>query len=360
MNPMTTDEKIASHMASGESEKLEFKAVLPPSRSIARILCAFANSAGGALVLGVDGSRSPPEAIGLSRDFHAHEVTSRAIALLVPHLSVVHRYAEHEGTSLYVIEVEKSEEQVTVEGKIFLRSGNRVIESPQPERPVQSCAQSEALTQKLEQFALSATEAKSNFIQHYLSVLKIIGDLESSLFPNSTAEPTENQEGKILSRILFSSAADNFESYLSDLLYEIYLANPNTLKSNEQVTVKDVLECADLREFIDSWARRKLAKLERGSVKGFIKENKQIRDLAVIDSAQQHELEKVLQIRHLYTHKNGIVDDKFLKYFPGQFNLNEEHQLSVEGMIESFDYLASTVHRIDSAAVAKYRLATLA
>ena len=360
MKTMITNEKIAKYMATGESETLEFKAVLPPSRSIAKILCAFANSNGGALVLGVDDSQSPPEAIGLSRDFHAHEVTSRAIAFLVPNVSVVHSYAEYERISLYVIEVEKSDEPVTVEGKIFLRLGDRVIESPQPTRPIQSCAQSEALTQKLEQFALSATEAKGNFLQHYLSVLKIIGNLKNSLFPSSTAEPTENQEGKILSRILFSSAADNFESYLSDLLYEIYLANPNTLKSNEPVTVKDVLECANLREFIESWARRKLAKLERGSVKGFIKDNKQIRDLAVIDSLQQHELEKVLQIRHLYTHKNGIVDDKFLKYFPGQFDLHDEHQLSVEGMIESFDYLASTVHRIDSAAIAKYRLATLA
>jgi hypothetical protein len=42
-------------------------------------------------------------------------------------------------------------------------------------------------------------------------------------------------------RILFSSCADNFEIFMSDLLYEIYLAKPETLKSNAQVTVKDVL-----------------------------------------------------------------------------------------------------------------------
>lgn len=356
---MTTTEKLAEYMGQGESEVLEYKAVLPPSRSIARILCGFANTDGGALILGVDDSQTTPVAIGLSRDFHAHEVTLKAVSLLVPHVPVVHRYAEYEGTSLYVIEIEKSDEQVSVEGKTFLRAGSQVVESNQPTRNIQSFSESETLTQKLEQFATSATEAKSNFIEHYLSVLKIIDDLKTILFPNSPDEPTANQEGKILSRILFSSAADNFESYLSDLLYEIYLANPNTLKSNEQVAVKDVLECADIREFIDSWAKRKLAKLERGSVKGFIKENKQIRDLAVIDAQHQHELEKILQVRHLYTHKNGIVDDKFLKYFPEQFGLHQEHQLSAQGMIASFDVLATTVDRIDSAAIAKYRLATL-
>lgn len=44
--------------------------------------------------------------------------------------------------------------------------------------------------------------------------------------------------------------ADNFEIYLSDLLYEIYLANPSTLKSHQQVTIKEVLDCADMQEFV--------------------------------------------------------------------------------------------------------------
>ena len=51
-------------------------------------------------------------------------------------------------------------------------------------------------------------------------------------------------------RILFSSCADNFETFLSDLLYEIYLANPNTLKSNQQVTIKEIIDCPDMQEFV--------------------------------------------------------------------------------------------------------------
>ncbi|MEM9368729.1 MAG: ATP-binding protein [Planctomycetota bacterium] len=356
---MNDTESTATYLSRGEDESVEYKAVLPPSKSIARILCGLANTHGGALILGVDGSSGNPNPVGLSRDFHAHEVTSKAVTLLVPSILVQHRYVDYDGNSLYLIEVAKSDTPVTVEGKAYSRSGTQTVASQEEFRPKQSCESAEQLAQKLARLAASATESKTNFVEHYLSILRIINDLGSLMFPVSSDTPTDNREERILTRILFSSAADTFEGYLSDLLYEIYLANPNTLKSNEAVTVKDVLDCADLREFIDSWARRKLAKLERGSVKGFIAENKQIRDLAVIEKSHQDQLEKILQIRHLYTHKNGIADEKFLKYFPSLI-LNDEHRLSVDQMVSMFDYLASTVNQLDVAAIGKYRLATLA
>ena len=160
-------------------------------------------------------------------------------------------------------------------------------------------------------------------------------------------------------RILFSSCADNFEIYLSDLLFEIYLANPASLKNNQQVTVREVLDCSDIQEFITYWAKKKLEKLQRGSVKGFIADNDQIGDLNAIDEMQQKELEKILQIRHLYSHRNGIVDDKFLKFFIGLYNVNDEHRLSIEEALKLLGYIAETVDRLDKSAVLKYSLVTL-
>ncbi len=72
----------------------------------------------------------------------------------------------------------------------------------------------------------------------------------------------------MLMRILFSSCADNFEIFMSDLLYEIYLAKPETLKSNAQVTVKEVLDCTDMQEFISHYAKSKLTKASVRQRKG--------------------------------------------------------------------------------------------
>jgi hypothetical protein len=143
------------------------------------------------------------------------------------------------------------------------------------------------------------------------------------------------------------------------LLYEIFLANPATLKSKQQVTIEEVLNCSDLQEFVKYWAKQKIGKLQKGSVKGFIEDNKQISQLGVFDKSKQNEIEKILQIRHLYSHRNGIVDEKFLQYFTGEFAINSEHQMSISEICDTLCYFADITDQIDSAAIQKYKLALL-
>ncbi|MAC96750.1 MAG: transcriptional regulator [Flavobacteriales bacterium] len=344
-----------------ESEQLEYKAVLPPSRSIAKIISSFANTNGGFIVLGVAELNGKIEVVGLSEDFNATGIVDKAINIMSPKPEVVHKYIAHNGKRLYVIKVDKANEQITVDGKLHIRKGDRSIiqESSQIEHRAKRFPRLEQFSEKLTQIQAAATEAKSKYIDHYKSVLNIIDDLSRILYPSSPSQPTENLEGKILTRILFSSCADNFESYLSDLLYEIYLANPSSLKSNQQITIKEVLSCEDMQEFVIYWAKKKLGKLQRGSVKGFISDNKQISDLNIINEEQQNEIEKLLQIRHLYAHKNGRVDEKFLQYYPGEFAVNEEHKLTIEELLTKLEYLVDVVDQIDQAAISKYSLATM-
>lgn len=358
---MSKIRKLSAIIGSPESEQLEYKAVLPPARSLAQMIAAFANSNGGTIVLGVNEANGEVNITGLSEDFHANGVTHKAIDLLIPRPDIKYEYITHEGKRLYVIQVEKSTPDVAIESKIYVRKGKQIVLSnPETKRitsnqlPVVS-----QLTNDLSGFRIGSTGSKLKFIDHYLGVLNIIDDLGNLLYPASASVPTTNQEGKILMRILLSSCADNFEIYLSDLLYEIYLANPSTLKSNQQVTIKEVLDCADMQEFVLYWAKKKLGKLQRGSVKGFIADNAQIKDLNILNDTEQDQIEKILQIRHLYAHRNGIVDEKFLQFYPGQYNLNDEHQLSISEMLNHFSYFINIVDKIDKAAISKYQLATL-
>lgn len=358
---MDLSQEIFQLIGKPEDEKLEYKAVLPPARSIGQMISAFANSQGGIIILGVSESQGLITVNGLSEDFNANSVTHKAIDLLVPKPIVNYQYVVYNSKKVYAIKVEKSDLPVLIEGKEYIRQGERIIQKNSSETssrpsPVPIVNQ---LTQRLNDFRENSTSAKTKFIEHYQSVLNIISDLGSLLYPISPSTPTNNQEGKILIRILFSSCADNFETYLSELLYEIYLANPSTLKSNQQVSIKEVLDCADMQEFVIYWSKKKLSKLQRGSVKGFISDNSQINDLNVIDNIQQDDIEKILQIRHLYAHRNGIVDEKFLQFYTGQYNVNDEHRLSISELLNHFLYLIETVDRLDKAAILKFQLVTL-
>lgn len=347
--------EIQNIVGQPENQSLEYKAVLPPSRNVAQIISSFANTEGGFLILGVTDDL---KITGLSEDFHANSITHKALDLLTPQPKVNYQYVNFEDKKLYVIKVDKSDTIVSVEGKIYIRERDKTkLSDPvSVSFKVGGYSRIIEINDNLEQSKKKATYSKIKFIEHYQSILKIVDDLRDILYPENPENPTKNQEGKILSRILFSSVVDNFETYLSDLLYEIFLAKPETLKSQQIVTIEEVLNCSDLQEFVRYWAKQKIGKLQKGSVKGFIEETKQIRDLKILDKKEQHKVEQTLQIRHLYAHRNGIVDEKFLQFFTNEFTIGSEHQMSIREIFEKLDYLVDVVSRMDLGAIGKYKL----
>lgn len=341
-----------------ESETLEYKAVLPPSKLIAQLICGFANSKGGYIILGIRENSEGIEVRGLSDDFHAIPGTHKALDYCEPKPTVNYLYFFDKGKKLYGIKIEPSKQPIFFENKLFKRTvhGN-LMDNPET---LSFRKKGFAKLKDFSDFCLSisteCTLSKTKLIEHYQSVLKIFDDQSSSLYPISPELPTVNQEGKIMTRILFSSCVDNFEGFLSDLLFEIFLAKPETLKSKQEVTIEEVLNCSDIQEFIRYYARQKLIKLQKGSVKGFIKENRQISALNVIDRDMQTHVEAILQIRHLYAHRNGIIDEKFKQYFPDS-KLNTEFQMSIETVCDKLRYLIVVADLVDKAALKTYDLA---
>jgi len=356
---MDISEEIQKIIGLPEGETIEYKAVLPPSKIIAQLISSFANTKGGYIILGVLDSPKI-EVKGLSEDFQAIALTHKAIDSLIPKPDVIFQYIEFQNKKLFVIKIEPSKQTITFEGKIYIRKEDRVLLTNPTEFQFKTKGyiRINEISTKLKSYNNKATTSKSKVIDHYLSVLKIIDDLSVLLYPELPAKVTNSSEGKILTRILFSSFVDNFETYLSDLLYEIYLAKPETLKSKQEVTVEEVLNCSDMQDFKNYIAKQKISKLQKGSVKGFVQDNKQIRDLNVLDKSTQDKIDRILQIRHLYSHRNGIIDEKFLQFYTG-LTLNSEHQMSIAEICDKFEYLIEIINKIDNAGIIKYNLATI-
>lgn len=357
---MNFEDEIKNLIGQPENEQIEYKAVLPPARTIALNICSFANTKGGVLVLGISDRNRNIQVTGLSEDFHVGTILEKALSLLNLRPTIENKYVSYEGKTIYAIKVDKSDNVVLFEGQKYIRISDRNV----PEQTIVQATDSskyvrlKTLSEQFLEYRKNSTDAMSKIVRHYQSVLNVYSDLSLLLYPETPKKPTTNPEGKILSRILFSSCADNFETYLSDLLFEIYLAKPDTLKSDKQVSVKEVLDCSDIQEFISFYAKKKIGQLKRGSVKNFISENNQISSLKAIDETRQAEIEKILQIRHLYAHNNGIVDEKFLKYFPTSHKLNDVFELSIDETLDLVQYLLETVELIDKAAILEYNLST--
>src|SRR6266481_2318898 len=354
---MDIEKEVVGLIGQPESVNLEYKAVLPPAATLARIISAFANAEGGFIVLGVAEDNNDLRFNGLSDEFHAVPITHKAVDLLSPRPIVNYQYVLHDGKRLFVIKVEKSDVPTLLGLQEYVRIGaTSQLKKGEVQKSIRD-PKIKRLSSSLKEQRKACTGAKTKVLDHYQSVLNILDDLQSLLYPESFDKQTTIPEGRVLMRILFSSCADNFETYMSDLLYEIYLAKPETLKSEATISVREVLECGDMQEFINVYAKKKLSKLQRGSVQGFIADNRQISGLGVFNDASEEVVEKILQIRHLYSHRNGIIDEKFQGYFPNT-KLNEEHRMTLDEFLEKFEYLAQTINALDQAALAKYQLAS--
>jgi hypothetical protein len=352
---------ISDQIGGPEGHFLEYKAVLLPPKAMATLIASFANADGGTIVLGVSELQGKPEIVGISREFRISTVLSRATEYLSPEPVVTSEYIEHSGKNLFCIYVEKSQSQVkTADGKVYVRvnASTTILNNQAAPAPTEN-SEVAMLLSGLNLDTENITQSLSDFIEHVKSLVDIINNVYSSYFTDGIDGVTVNNRGKVLTRVLFSSFADNFEVYMSSILHEIYLSNPNTLKSDEMVKVKDVLKCQDLQEFVEFWARTKISKLQKGSVKGFMNENKQIKQLNVITDQDVDDLEKVLQIRHLFTHANGIIDEKFLRYFGNSYTINEEFTLSLRDMFGYLKKVVTTVKAVDHACVQKFDLGGL-
>lgn len=345
-----------------ESIRLEYKATLIPSLTLAQILAGFANSEGGSLIFGVRQlPRNKYITEGLSGDFKVHGIVQKAVALLSPLPKLSYSYFSHEGKQLFGINIEKSHSDVLVEGQKFARSFSRTVNLSlkEPEKKQEKFPRFTEIKDLLLIQNEVATSSKKRLINHYLNILKLYEPTLNALFPSVITDLTTVPEGKIFNRILYSSCVDNFETYLSELLYEIYLAKPETLKAGEStVRVADVLNCADMEEFVQWFAGRRVSKLQKGSIEGFLLKNPEIASLQAIAKDQITELEKILQIRHLYAHRNGIVDESFLVHFKGQYKIASEHQLSISQVLDTLQYIIGVVSSIDRIAADKYLLST--
>jgi len=353
---MIQKDEVEELLKQEESVNLEFKAVLPPSRLLAKLISSFANTEGGYLLLGVLETNNIK---GLSGDFYATDTVHKAIDLLNPKPLVDYDYLDINGKRIFVVKVDKSDIDILFSDDKYIREKDKTILVSTEEDSFISTSYpklSEVYFILNEQ-SENATESKKKYFKHIQSILKIMDDLKRILYPDNIDIPTSNQEGKILSRILYSSFADNFETYMSDLLYEIFLAKPATLKSDQPVTVKEVLNCTDLQDFIEYWAKQKIEKLQKGSVKGFISETPQIKKLNVLENNEIKEIDKLLQIRHLYSHRNGVVDDKFLRFFPHIAELNSEFTMSIRDIVQKLEYFIDVVNRLDDKSIEKYSLA---
>lgn len=384
------DEQELSQIFGPENQQLEYKRVLPPPKALAQVISSLANTDGGKIVVGV--VARPDRTIGIegfSEDIPVQDVIHAALASLRPYPHISYHYQYVDGKSVLVINVEKSSgPTLSQEGYYYIRKGTHnvpataddfrkaLVEVPEVRQAEAKRAEAnfktppaeetdvnyikvDQLLKRLKESKNHATQSMLTLADHYASLFRLVDRSSDILYQTETTAPTTVVEGKVLLRLIVASLVDTFERYLTDLMYEIFLAKPETLMSESPVTVREVLKCQDMDKFIRFTADKRVSGLSRGDIGSFIDLFKKSYHFEVFNDTERTNAEELFEIRHLYTHRNGRVDAKFLSKCPQQsLNLGEEYEMSIDELCEKANFLMDVVERLDHDAVAKYNLGT--
>lgn len=121
---MSLEEEIIYLITQPENKNVNLKAVLPPSKVLAKVISSFANTDGSYLILGVLDDGTPK---GLSGDFFVTETVHKAIDLLTPRPIVNYEYVYVHIKRLFAIKTNKSINDILFENNKYIRQDNKTL-----------------------------------------------------------------------------------------------------------------------------------------------------------------------------------------------------------------------------------------
>jgi len=122
---MNLKEKVIDLLKQPKNEQLEYRYPLPPERILAKIISSFANTDGGYLIIGFS---KEVGLMGLSADFYSRDIIQKAIKLLAPLPRTKINNIAIEGKNIFVISVDKSNENIFLDDKKYIRQGSETKE----------------------------------------------------------------------------------------------------------------------------------------------------------------------------------------------------------------------------------------
>lgn len=157
-------------------------------------------------------------------------------------------------------------------------------------------------------------------------------------------------------------SVDNFLSFVSEIIQLALRKRPELLRSQETVTVEEVMSFSTFPNLVSHLIDRALNRLAYKSieeVEKFIRERTNVELFA--DEAERVLLTVAIEMRNVYTHNRGEVSGvtmKRLSRFDHSLSLRRGQRLdaTIAELFELVDNLAAIARRLDASFAAKFRI----
>lgn len=106
---------------------------------------------------------------------------------------------------------------------------------------------------------------------------------------------------------------ENYLNYISELLYEIFIGKPETLRSSDKVEIARVLEHASIRDFVLAAAQRKVDSLSYSAFSELSAFFDARFGLTLVNELNEPLLVEAIEIRNISVHNRCVINERFCK-----------------------------------------------
>lgn len=159
-----------------------------------------------------------------------------------------------------------------------------------------------------------------------------------------------------LFEVAFVRGVENYLCYIAEILKDTLRANHNIMKSEEMVTLEQVLSWPDMPSFITWWADEKINKLSFGGFDDMSKfAQKRLKISLVPDMSD--DVKYGVAARNILVHHRGIADEQFLRTSGSKrWAVGQRIRVPHDFARRVGPALCSSVNHIDESLSSKYGL----
>jgi hypothetical protein len=197
----------------------------------------------------------------------------------------------------------------------------------------------------------------------YRDLVKVLYDGEPEKLNALLAEPMRGEANlkkfaRFVMEMMVVRGADNFLTYVSEILALVFTSRPETLKSGETVKLEEILQHTTMDDLVKRLAERRVERLSYQGMKDLQKDLAEKLNFEIFPSSELlSRAVRIIEIRNLLVHNRGFVNRTFLtRTGDSSLTIGTPFKLSPHTVISELDFIARSVLDIDERAALKFGL----
>ncbi|CAO3441527.1 hypothetical protein [Azospirillum argentinense] len=159
-------------------------------------------------------------------------------------------------------------------------------------------------------------------------------------------------------------AVDNFTCFLSETIQSCMMKRPNMLSSGEMIKIEDVVKFKNRKDLLSFLVDRKINELTYGGIKELENFLNERTGFSLTTTNEERAILTIsIELRNIYTHNRGIVNDIFIKRIKGikhdfVFTKGQRFHADFDIITTFANCLLSIGKRLDGMAASKFKIRT--